>query len=67
MSEVLTAKLVDLLVVSKEKGISATFKGLPSAKEAIVLFEDRTVPIHKGQLEDSFGWLGVHIYKIRCE
>jgi len=56
-----------LAVNSAEKGISATLKGIPSAKEAIVLFEDRTVPIHKGQLEDSFGWLGVHIYKIRCE
>jgi len=66
-----------LAVSSAEQGIKGHLTGLPEgATEAQALFETvktegaegttspRRLPITDGALEDSFGWLGVHIYKI---
>ena len=65
-----------LAVSSAERGVTARLFGLPEgATEAVALFEtvvpeegaeavQRTVPITAGSLDDSFGGLGVHVYRI---
>jgi len=58
-------------VNSQERPVTAKISGLPAGvKEVQVLFESRpedkggnSVAVADGAFEDSFGWLGVHVYK----
>ncbi len=66
-----------LAVNSAERGLTAMLGGLPEgAAEAVALFEtvepeeegaepvQRTVAVNGGMLQDSFGGLGVHVYRV---
>lgn len=45
--------------------LRAVLRGVPEqAEQAQVMFENRTVAIRNGELEDDFGWLGIHVYKV---
>ncbi len=60
-----------IAVCSQERGVSARISGLPAGVDSLeVLFEDRpgsvggnTLAVTGGAFEDTFGWLGVHIYR----
>ncbi len=60
-----------IAVSSQERPVTATISGLPAGLgELEVLFEDRPeaqggnkVAVTDGAVEDSFGWLGVHVYR----
>jgi hypothetical protein len=48
-----------------EDTVEARFSGLPgSAVHAVVLFEDRSVPITGGAFSDTFAAADVHVYKV---
>lgn len=65
LAKELEGALYLVAVNSSEQAVRAALKGLPDkAREARVLFENRTVAVTKGVLEDGFGWLGVHVYKV---
>ena len=60
-----------ITVSSQDRPLEARISGLPAGIESIqVLFEDRseddgggTVPITDTAFTDSYGWLGVHVYR----
>ncbi len=60
-----------IAVSSQERPVAAKINGLPEGiGELEVLFEDRPqdeggskVAVTDGAFEDSFGWLGVHVYR----
>ena len=65
LAVVLGEELFLIAVSSAEADATARITGLPERPTADVLFEDRTVPVVDGQLEDTFAPLAVHVYRVR--
>ena len=57
-----------IAVNSAEQSVTARIGELPTEpSQATVLFEDRTLSIGEGDMEDSFEALGVHLYKVSLQ
>jgi len=55
-------------VNSTDQNVSAQISNLPTSSPlAIVLFQDRVVPVIDGQFVDSFSAWGVNLYKVENE